>query len=112
MEAKAVWKHARITPLKARALANLLRDKSLEEALVICQMVPRKSSRMWSKVINSAVANLKVAKGGEVDPDLLYVKAIWADKGVAWKRWIPRAMGRATRVNKFTAHLAVVVAER
>jgi len=112
MEARAVWKYARITPTKARLVADLLREKSLEEALIITQMVPRKASTQWRKVIDSAVANLKVVKGDDVDPELVYIKAIFADKGPAWKRWIPRAMGRATRINKFTSHLTVVVAER
>jgi large subunit ribosomal protein L22 len=112
MEAKAVWKYARVTPFKARAVADLLRGKDLEEAYVVCQMLPRKASEMWRKVIDSAVANLKQGVGDDLDVDQVYLKAIWADKGPAWKRWLPRAQGRATRINKFTSHLSVVIAVR
>lgn len=113
MEAKAVWKYARITPRKARAVAELLRGKELEEAHETMLIVNRKACKMWGKVINSAVANLNTIKGTEdVDPDAVYIKEIWADKGPVWKRWLPRAMGRATRINKHTSHLNVIVAER
>ena len=113
MEASAVWKYARITPQKARTVADLLRNKDLVEAYEIIQVVPRKGSVMWKKVIDSAVANLKGLKEGEdVDPDLVFIKEIRADTGAVWKRWLPRAMGRATRIHKFTSHLAVTVAER
>jgi len=112
MEAKAQWKYARVTPHKARMVAGLLRGKNLAEAYEVMHVVERKASRLWKKVIDSAVANLSVAKDEDVDTDLLYVKAIWADQGPVWKRWLPRAMGRATRINKFTSHLNVVVAEK
>ena len=113
MEARAVWKYARITPRKARMLANLLRGKDLAEVHEVLQLVPRKASGMWLKVVDSAVANLAVVKGeGDVDPDVVYIKEIKADKGPVWKRWLPRAMGRATRIDKHTSHLTVTVAER
>ena len=113
MESRSQWKYARITPDKARAMARVLSGKDLAEVYNIFETVPRKSSRFWRKVVDSAVANLKVLREGEdVDYDLLYVKEIWADKGPVWKRWIPRAMGRATRINKFTSHLNVIIAER
>jgi large subunit ribosomal protein L22 len=113
MEAKAHWKYARITPTKARAMANEIRGRGLTEVYEMLTIVPRKSAAHWRKVLDSAVANLKVLREGEdVDLDLVYVKAIWADQGPVWKRWLPRAMGRATRINKFTTHLNVIVAER
>jgi large subunit ribosomal protein L22 len=113
MEARATWKYARISPTKARALAEKIRGRELVAVYETLQMVPRKSSRFWQKVVDSAVANLRVLREGEdVDLDLVYVKEIWADKGPVWKRWIPRAMGRATRINKFTCHLNVIVAEK
>jgi large subunit ribosomal protein L22 len=102
-----------VTPRKARVLANELRGKGLEKANEIMQMVPRKASRMWQKVIDAAVANLEQLKGSEgLDRDLVYVKEIRADGGPTWKRWLPRAQGRAYRVTKRTSHLTVTVAER
>jgi|SaaInl4_150m_RNA_FD_contig_31_1929591_length_731_multi_6_in_0_out_0_1 large subunit ribosomal protein L22 len=113
MESRSQWKYARITPDKARALARLLMGRDLATVYNVFETVPRKSSLFWRKVVDSAVANLKVLREGEdVDFELLYVKEIWADKGPVAKRWIPRAMGRATRINKFTSHLNVIIAER
>jgi len=112
MEARAKWKYARITPDKARVVAEALRGKSLTEAYEIMQVVSKKSSGMWKKVVDSAVANLRVLRDEDVDPEVIFIKAIWADKGPVWKRWLPRAMGRATRINKFTSHLNVIVAEK
>ena len=113
MEAKSQWKYARITPQKARMVADALRGKPLAEAYEIMQIVPRKGCPMFKKVVDAAVSNLRILREGEdVDPDLLFIKEIWADKGPVWKRWIPRAMGRATRINKFTSHLNVIVAEK
>jgi large subunit ribosomal protein L22 len=112
MEGKARWRYARITPRKARAVANLLRDKTLPEAYEICLMVPRKGSRFWKKVIDSAMANLKQRAGDAVvDPADVHIRGIWADQGPVWKRWMPRAQGRATPVEKYTSHLTVVVSE-
>jgi len=111
MEATARWKYARITPTRARMIANIIRGKNLGQAFEILQMVPQKGSRFWKKVVDSAMANLKVKREGEVDPDVLYIKEIWADKGPVLKRWIPRAQGRATRIEHRTSHLNVIVAE-
>ncbi len=113
MEARANWKYARITPIKARAMANEIRGRGVGDVYEMLAIVPRKSANHWKKVIDSAVANLKVLRDGEdVDLDVVFVKEIWADQGPVWKRWIPRAMGRATRIAKFTSHLNVIVAER
>lgn len=111
MEARAQWRFARISAQRARFMANELRGKSLEQAYEVIQVVPRKSAQYWKKLVESAVANLKVAKENDVDPARIYIKDIYADKGPVWKRWIPRAMGRATPIAKPTAHLTVVVAE-
>lgn len=113
MEAKAVWKYARVTPTKARMVANLLRDKDIDEATQIMDVVPRKASWMWKRVVESAVANLKQAKAvEELDNSDVYIKEIYADKAAVWKRWETRSMGRAYRIQKLTSHLTVVVAER
>jgi large subunit ribosomal protein L22 len=113
MEARAQWKYARVSPTKARAMANVIRGKDLAQVYETLAVVPRKSASYWKKVLDSAVANLRVLREGEdVDLDTVFVKEIWADQGPVWKRWIPRAMGRATRITKFTSHLNVIVAER
>ncbi len=110
MKARATWKYARIAPQKARSVADLIRGKSVSQALVVLQVVPRKASGMWKKVLESAVANL-VNSEAEVDVDNLVVTTIFADQASNMKRFKPRAMGRATRINKFTSHLTVEVGE-
>lgn len=110
MKAKAVWKYARIAPRKARDVGNVLRGKKVSEALVALQLIPRKSSGMWKRVLESAVANL-VNSGAEVDVDNLVVTKITAEKASNLRRFNPRAMGRATRIDKFTSHLTVEVGE-
>ncbi len=110
MKARATWKYARIAPRKARAVADAIKGKSVGDALVSLQLVPRKASGMWKKVLESAVANM-VNSGAEVDVDNLVISQITADKAANLRRFKPRAMGRATRINKFTSHLMVEVTE-
>jgi large subunit ribosomal protein L22 len=110
MKARATWKYARIAPRKARAVADAIKGKNVGEALVTLQLVPRKASGMWKKVLESAVANM-VNSGAEVDVDNLVISQICADKAANLRRFKPRAMGRATRINKFTSHLMVEVTE-
>ncbi|MBM4373041.1 MAG: 50S ribosomal protein L22 [Deltaproteobacteria bacterium] len=110
MKAHATWKYARIAPRKAREVADAIRGRSVGEALVALRLVPRKASGMWKKVLESAVANL-VHGGTEVDVDNLVISQIRADKAVNLRRFTPRAMGRATRINKYTSHLMVEVSE-
>jgi large subunit ribosomal protein L22 len=112
MEANAEWKFARIPTNKARSVAGLIRGKGLEEAYEIMQMVPRKGAQMWKKVVESAVANLENKKGSDVEVNQVFIKEVLADKGPAFKRWIPRAMGRASRITRATSHLKITVAER
>lgn len=113
MEGKAVMKFARVTPTKARMVANLIRNKDVAEVREICDVVPRKASTLWKKLIDSAYANLSEKMGvKELDPGLVVVKEIFADKAVIMKRWETRSQGRAYRIQKFTSHLTVIVAER
>lgn len=113
MEGKAIWKFARVTPQKARMVANLIRTKDVTNVHQICDVVPRKASVMWKKLIESACANLREKLGvKELDLDLVVVKEIFADKAVIMKRWETRSQGRAYRIQKLTSHLTVVVAER
>jgi large subunit ribosomal protein L22 len=110
MKAKAVWKYARIAPRKAREVGDALRGKKVNEALTALQLIPRRASGMWKKVLESAVANM-VNSGAEIDVDNLVITKICADKASNFRRFKPRAMGRATRINKFTSHLTVEVGE-
>lgn len=110
MEVRAVSKYIRVSPSKARLVADLVRGKRVAEALTILKFTPKKSGRLINKTLRSAVANAEGTK--EMDLDNLYVKTILIDDGPRLKRWRPRAMGRATRIIKRMSHITVVLAEK
>jgi large subunit ribosomal protein L22 len=109
MEAKAVAKYLRISPSKVRLVADLVRGKAVGEALTILRFTPKKGARLVNKALRSAVANAENAR--TMDIDSLYIKTITVDAGPTLKRWRPRAMGRANRILKRTAHVTVVLAD-
>ncbi|MBK7397391.1 MAG: 50S ribosomal protein L22 [Myxococcales bacterium] len=113
MATKAMARFARISPRKARMIADLVRGKSAAQALQMLQFVNKSGAPWLKKVIESAVANARHANPG-VDVDSLYVAAATVDKGPNshMRRWRPRAMGRATRVQKGISHITVVLDTR
>lgn len=110
MEATAKAKYVRISPQKARLVADAVRGMGVEDALNKLKFTPKKAAGLVSKVIASAVAN--ATNDSNVDVDSLYVKTAFVDGGPTLKRWRPRAMGRAFIIRKRTSHITVVVAER
>lgn len=109
METRAATKFIRVSPRKIRLVMDQVRGRKVEEALNILSFAPQKGARILKKLINSAVANAE--QNSDVDVDSLYVKRLYADEGPTMKRWRPRAQGRATRINKRTSHLAIIVDE-
>ena len=109
MESRAILRHTRVSPRKARLIADEVRGKSVSDALTMLKLMQNKRSGIVAKVINSAVANS--LQSGMVDVDNLFVKAIQIDEGVTLKRFMPRAQGRATRILKRTSHISVVLDE-
>ncbi|GBE12882.1 50S ribosomal protein L22 [bacterium BMS3Bbin14] len=109
METKAVAKYIRISPQKARLVADVVRGMDVDSALTTLKFMPKKGARILRKVIESAVAN--AIQTETIDADTLYVKSILIDGGPMLKRMRPRAMGRATRILKRTSHITVVVDE-
>jgi large subunit ribosomal protein L22 len=107
---KAMVRHLRISPRKVRLVADLIRGRNVEEALNILQFTPKSSSRPLAKLVKSAVANAD-QKGG-VDVDKLYISKIWADGGPTIKRFMPRAMGRATPIRHRTSYVTVELEQR
>ncbi len=110
MEAKAVARHIRMSPRKARQVVDLIRGKNLGEALAILDLSPRGASKAVSKVVRSAAANAE--NNFEMDPESLYVAKAYVDQGPTMKRIMPRARGTADRIRKRTSHITVVLAER
>ncbi|MBM9535904.1 50S ribosomal protein L22 [Desulfobulbus alkaliphilus] len=109
METKAVAKYIRISPQKARLVADIIRGMKADQAVTTLRFMPKKAARIIRKVLESAVANADQTTS--VDVDSLYVKKIYIDGGPMLKRFSPRAMGRATRILKRTSHITVIVDE-
>jgi large subunit ribosomal protein L22 len=109
MEAKAVGKYIRISPQKARLVADVVRGMEVDKALTTLRFMPKKGAGILRKVIESAVAN--ATQNDQVDVDDLFVKIIMIDGGPSLKRISPRAMGRATGIIKRTSHITVILGE-
>jgi large subunit ribosomal protein L22 len=110
MEAKALARQIRISPQKARLIADLVRGKDVETALNTLRFMPKKGARILRKVIESALAN--ASQNEAIDVDTLYIKKIFIDGGPMLKRIMPRAQGRATRILKRSSHITVVLDEQ
>ena len=108
--ASAVARYVRVSASKARRVINLVRGKSVEEALDILRWAPQAASEPVAKVIASAAANAQNNNG--LDPRSLVVATVYADEGPTAKRIKPRAQGRAYRIRKRTSHITVVVESR
>lgn len=106
---KAKLRYLRISARKTRLVVDLVRGKHVEDAINILSFTPRAASEPVRKLIESAVAN---AEAKDADVDALFVKEITVDEGPTLRRFRPRAMGRATRINKRTSHVTCVLAER
>jgi large subunit ribosomal protein L22 len=108
--AVAKARFVRVSPTKARRVINLVRGKSVSEALDILRWAPQAASLPVAKVIASAAANAQNNNG--LDPATLVVASVHADDGPTAKRIRPRAQGRAFRIRRRTSHITVVVESR
>lgn len=108
MISKASAMYARISPRKARMIANLVRGKNAAEALQVLQYVTKAGAPVLKKIIESAIANAKVSKPDQ-DVDDLFISKATVDKGPNrnLRRWRPRAMGRATPIVKGVSHIVI-----
>ena len=110
MEAKAVAKYVRMSPIKLKPVTDLVRGKDLNEALNILKFTPGKGSEIVEKVVKSAAANAINNNG--MDESKLYISEIYANDGMRIKRFIPRAKGSASSIVKRTSQITCVVKER
>jgi large subunit ribosomal protein L22 len=97
----------RITPMKARRVVDMVRGLPVDDALSILQFAPQAASETVYKILESAIANAETTEG--LDASTLVVSKAFVDEGPTMKRWRPRAQGRATRINKRTSHITIVV---
>jgi len=113
MISQATAKFQRISPRKARVIVDLVRGRDAAEALQLLEFTPKAGAPFVKKLIASALANAKVKSPG-IDPDSLFISAASVDKGPNshMRRWRPRAMGRATRVQKGVSHIHIELDER
>jgi large subunit ribosomal protein L22 len=100
-------RYVRITPMKARRVVDMVRGLQVDEALTLLQFAPQAASETVYKVLESAVANAETTEG--LNRADLVLSVAMVDEGPTMKRWRPRAQGRATRINKRTSHITLVV---
>lgn len=110
MEAKAIAKYVRMSPMKVGVVLDLIRDKNVNEAFAILQYTPKDAAVVVNKLLKSAVANAE--NNSNLDVTRLYVAEAYVGAGPILKRFRPHAQGRAFRINKRTSHITLVVKER
>ncbi len=113
MEARAINRYIGSSPRKMRLVIDLIRGKSVNEALHILHFSPKHASKVAEKVLRSAVSNLQNKdEAGRLDPGDMLVKEVFVDGGMVQKRISPAPMGRAYRIRKRSNHLTIVVAAK
>jgi large subunit ribosomal protein L22 len=106
---KAILKNYRQSPRKVRLVADVVRGKKVNDALATLNFVDKRAAGPFAKVIASALANA-IQSGKQ--PERLYVKKVSVDKGTVLKRFMPRARGSASRINKRNSHILVELGEK
>ena len=106
MEARAQARYVRVTPMKARRVIDLIRGMNAADARAVLKFAPQAASEPIGKVLDSAIANA-VNNHQHTDVSSLYVSAAYVDEGPTMKRFQPRAMGRAGKINKRTCHITI-----
>jgi large subunit ribosomal protein L22 len=109
MEARALARNIRIAPRKVRLVVDTIRGKNVEEALNILHHLPQHSGAMVEKLLRSAIANAEQKEVADIDK--LHVKTVFVNEGPTLRRFIPRAMGRATPIMKRTSHVTIVLSD-
>ena len=106
---KASLKNYRQSPRKVRLIADLVRGKKANEALHVLKFVNKRAAEPFAKIIRSAVAN---ATDQGANADSLFIKKVAVDKGIVLKRFMPRARGSASRINKRSCHITVELGQK
>lgn len=110
MQVSATHRHARISPQKARLVADLIRGKSAEAAINLLAFSDLKAGALVKKVLDSAIANAENNEGADIDT--LKVVAAYVDEGPRMKRMRARAKGRGNRIVKRLSHITVIVGDK
>ncbi len=107
MQVQAKLRHFRMAPRKARLVTDMIKGMDVERAINTLQVTGKKIAPVIRKLVESAVANAD--QRGDMDVDALYISRAYVDEGPTMRRFQPRAMGRATRINKRTSHITVIL---
>ena len=111
MAVKSVGRYIRVSPRKARLVIDLVRGRYAQEALDILRNSPKAIARTIEKILRVAISNAENNEDVE-DLEKLYIKEAYVDQGPTMKRFMPRAMGRATRIRKRTSHITLILDEK
>ena len=109
MEVIAKARMVRTSPRKVRIVGELIKKKNVNEAMGMLMYMPQKASFILKKLLDSAIANARQKR--YVDVDNLYIKNVLVDGGPMLKRFLPRAMGRATKIRKRMSHITIILDE-
>lgn len=109
METNAILRGVRLSAQKGRLVADLVRGKSVDQALNILAFSSKKGAVIVKKVLESAIANAEHNSGADIDS--LKVTQIYVEQGTVLKRFTARAKGRGNRISKQTCHIYVTVGE-
>ena len=109
MQAKAIARTVGVTPRKARLVVDLVRGKTVVEALEILSILNKSAVTPVTKVLKSAVAN--ATNNFNMDENSLYIKEAYVDDAIRMRRYLPRAKGSASGLVKRTCHITIVVAD-
>lgn len=110
MQAKASSNYVRIAPRKVQLVIDLIRGKEIGDAIAILRHTPKAASPVLEKLLNSAIANAE--HNYSMDTSNLFISEAFVNQGPTMRRFRPRAMGRASRINKRTSHITLVVSEK
>jgi len=113
LEAQSINRYIGSSPRKMRLVIDLIRGRSVPEALNILHFTPKHASRIAEKVLRSAVSNFQNKdEAGRTDLETLFVKKVFVDGGPSMKRMLPAPMGRAYQILKRSNHLTIIIAQK
>ena len=113
MEAVAKQKYIRMSPLKVRQVAGLIRERNVEEALNVLHFTQKRAAKILEKGLRSAVANFYLnEEASQVATDEIFVKSVRIDEGPTLRRFRPMSMGRVGRIRRRTSHITIIIEDR
>ena len=107
MQVQAKLRHYRMAPRKVRLVTDMIKGMEIERAINTLQVTGKKCAPILRKLVESAVANAD--QRGDMDIDSLYISRAFVNEGPTMRRFQPRAMGRATRINKRSSHVTIIL---